>query len=500
MLIDTYNPDVLTCIANLSSDEVFTPPKLANEMLDLLPDEIWHDRTIKFLDPFTKTGVFLREITQRLMEGLKTEIPDVQERADHILKNQVYGIAITELTALLSRRTVYCSKKANGEYSICNSFDNEQGNILYEKVEHKWENGRCVFCGANQNIYARAPELETHAYQFIHTHKPEEIFNMKFDVIVGNPPYQLETGGSGRQAKPIYHLFVENAMKLNPKYLLMIIPSRWFAGGMGLNEFREKMLNDNKIIAMKDYTNVKDCFPEISLSGGVCYFLWGRDYKGPCHFTNFHDGKSSSLKRYLDEFPVLVRYNEAVHILHKIKEFGEMSISSIVSSIDPYGFRTFERGSKRPFENSVKLYSSNGWGYVNKNDIKRGIESVDKFKVIISQTISEHAAEPNKDGKFKLLSTVKVLKPNEICTFSYIQIGSFSSEGEAVNLMKYLKTKFARFVILQSISSIHLTKDKFQFLPLLDFKRSYDDKYLYKKYGLKTEEIELVENLIRPME
>ena len=257
------NPDVLECLSNLSNDEVFTPPHVANAMLDLLPQGLFRDPKTTFLDPCCKSGVFLREIAKRLIVGLEPIFPDLQERLDHIFHKQLFGFAITELTALLSRRSTYCSKFADGEYSISH-FDTSEGNILLPPSKHEWKGDRCKICGASQK--ALATHKEEHAYAFIHGINPEKVFNMKFDVIIGNPPYQLQdgTGGQGSSAKPLYHLFVEMGKMLAPKYMVFITPSRWFVGGKGLDQFRDAMLQD------KHFTELRD-FPITSMASLISY-------------------------------------------------------------------------------------------------------------------------------------------------------------------------------------------------------------------------------------
>lgn len=496
-----YNPDVLTCLANLSNDEVFTPPVVVNQMLDLLPVELWSNPDARFLDPVSKSGIFLREMAKRLDKGLENIIPDKQKRINHIFTKQLFGIAITELTGLLSRRSAYCSKTANGKYSICEEFDNEQGNVLFHRIEHTWQGGKCRYCGASETVYSRGEELETHAYEFIHTDKPEKIFNnMKFDVIIGNPPYQLNDGGAGASAKPLYHLFIQQAKKLNPRFLTMITPSRWFAGGKGLDEFREEMLSDKRLVNIVDYVNAKDCFAGISIGGGVSYFLWDRDNPRECDYTNIHDGKTSSTKRILNEFTVFVRYNEAISIIHKVFAKDNSNICSCIGSRNPFGFASSIRGKQDAFSNSVKLYSSQDSGYVEKSQITQGVNNIGKYKIMISKVTSEHAGEPDKNGMFKVLSRTQILKPNEVCTDSYLTAYNTDNKDEAINFHGYLLTKFCRFLLLQAISSINLSKDKFYFIPLQDFSESWTDEKLYKKYGLTADEIAFIDSMIRPME
>ena len=319
-----YNPDVLSCIANLSNDEVFTPPELANKIIDMLPQELFENPDTTFLDPCCKSGVFLREIAKRLIKGLEQQIPDLEKRIEHIFSKQLFGIAITELTSLLSRRSVYCSKFPSSEFSAYQfPEDKPQGNIIYQRIKHTWKDGKCIYCGASQSEYDRGTELETHAYQFIHNLDVKKVFNMKFDVIIGNPPYQLSTGSDTAQAIPLYHKFVEHAKKLNPRFLTMIIPSRWYAGGMGLDEFRHTMLNDGKISHLVDYKKASDCFPGVNIGGGVCYFLWESNHKGDCSVTNIHDGVITQIQRPLNEFNVFVKYNQAISIIKKVKSLNE---------------------------------------------------------------------------------------------------------------------------------------------------------------------------------
>lgn len=368
----SYNPDVLSCLANLSNDEVFTPPQVVNRMLDMLPPELWSNPQATFLDPVCKTGVFLREVAKRLMVGLADRIPDVQERVNHIMTCQLFGLAITELTSLLSRRSVYCSKWANSKYSVCTAFADRQGNIRYTPMQHTWEQGRCRYCGASQNVYDRNEGRETYAYQFIHTLNPEKIFDMKFDVIIGNPPYQLEIGiEKDNYSIPLYHKFVEQAKKLCPKYLTMIIPSRWFAGGRGLDDFRKDMLSDNRLKVIVDYPDATECFTNgIDLSGGVCYFLWDKDYHGNCRVSSIQNGKEKStmfrplLENNCDTF---IRFNEAVPILHKIQSFKEKSFSQYVSPQTPFGIiSSFSKYQDVPFQGSVELLCVKGKKYIDK--------------------------------------------------------------------------------------------------------------------------------------
>jgi len=493
-----YNPDVLSCLANLSNDEVFTPPEVVNAMLDMLPEELWRNPDAKFLDPACKTGVFLREIAKRLLKGLEKQIPDLQARVDHIFKNQLYGIAITELTSLLSRRGLYCSKRPDGGYSVT-LFQTPEGNIRFRRTEHTWQKGKCVFCGASKEQYDRGEELETHAYEWIHTVKPEEIWNMKFDVIISNPPYQLSTEGddNGAQARPIYQDFVTQAIKLESRYVIMITPSRWFSGGWGLDEFRNRMIMCNKLREIHDFQNSSDCFNGVEIKGGISYFLYDRDYCGPCDFY-FRDNSQivSHSKRYLKEdgCEILIRYNELISIYKKVYLKGIVPFSSIVSGRSPFGFNTNHTGSKQRISQSDLLYyERQGITYMPFDKLSRGHKEARMFKLFTPK-----AAE---DGKLpgKVIGKITHGEPGTICSGTYLMVGPFHTQEEMLNTESYMKTKFFRALVAINKISQNASNKIYESVPMQDFSKPWTDEELYAKYGLTQEEIDFIESMIRPM-
>ena len=498
MVNSSYNPDVLNCIANLSNDEVFTPPELANKVLDLLPQDLFKSPDTKFLDPFTKSGVFLREIVKRLDRGLESVIPDRQTRIDHILHNQVFGIAITELTSLLARRSVYCSKRANGKYSISH-FPSEYGNILYANHFHTWIGGKCKYCGASQSVYDRGSEAEQYAYMFIHTDNPKSLFNMTFDVIVGNPPYQLNDGGGlgGSSATPIYDRFITQAKRLKPRYISMIIPPRWYAGGKGLDEFRDNMISDAKIRILHDYMDAADCFPGVEIKGGVCYFLWNRDEPGLCEITTHKSGHiiSKAIRPFKENgCDIFIRYNEAVPIFKKVKVKKEPLFSEMISTRQPFGFSTLPN-RKKDESCDILLYQRGGTSFCSYSDIKRNHELIDSYKVLISKAYNAGDTYPHQ-----VINKPFIAQKHSACTETYLTIGPWRSEVECRNVVTYIQTKLFRFLVLLRKSSQNAAKGVYDFVPMQDFSHPWTDEMLYKKYNLTEEEIAFIESMIRPME
>lgn len=504
------NPDVLTCIANLSNDEVFTPPAFANKMLDTLTEtwaanhhgaDIWTDKSVKFLDPCTKSGVFLREITSRLTKGLADEIPNLEERVNHILTKQVFGIGITYLTSLLARRSVYCSKQANSKHSIVKSFTSDAGNIWFERTEHTWVGEKCACCGASKSALDRGENLETHAYAFIHTDDIKtrivELFgeSMQFDVIIGNPPYQLTDGGYGTSAAPIYQLFVEKALALDPRYAIFVTPSRWMAGGKGLDKYRERMLSDKRLRNIVDYPKLYEGFPGVKIRGGISYFLWDRDYNGPCTVLTIWDGQSTgaAVARYLDAFDVLVRRNEAVPILEKVRLKGEPTLDARVSSRKPFGLPTNFHGKEDPkgIKDAVKLFGSQKISWVKRENIATNPEWIDDWKVLMTAVQGTSAAVETK-----FLSKPIIAGPGTACTETYLVAGRFGSEAEAVNYAKYLRTRFVRFLVSLRKATQHATRDVYSFVPDLPSDQEWTDEKLCERYGLNKTEIAFIESQV----
>ena len=530
------NPDVLTSIANLSNDEVFTPPSFANQMLDTIEEAwaknnkgaiIWEDKDVTFLDPFTKSGVFLREITSRLTKGLEKQIPDAQERVNHILTKQVFGVAITELTALLARRSVYCSKHANGKHSICDEFDTPEGNIWFERKEHTWvggkekviktdeqgneveENldGKCKFCGAPKRVFGRSLDRETYAYPFTHTDSPGswllETFgeNMKFDVVIGNPPYQLAGGAGGTSDSSIYHQFVEQAQALDPRLLSMVIPSRWMAGGRGMDEFRKKMLESKSIRTLVDFPVSKEVFPGVEVKGGICYFLWDPAHDGDAEYSSFRGEISDQPKlRNLAEFDVFVRSDLAVQILRKVLARQESSVIEYLTGDTPFGIATnFKEFRDHERRGDVPLYyvsgGKRGVGFISSETITKNRQLISSWKVLVP--------EAGSDGGQKIPDSVLgrpwIASPTSVCTQSFLAFW-LSSNKEAQNFEAYYATKFFRFLVSLRKITQHALRSTYQWVPTQDFSKVWTDKELYAKYKLTQEEIEFIESMIRPME
>lgn len=514
------NPDVLTCIANLSNDEVFTPPDLANEMLDMLAEawasdnegeNIWANPSVRFLDPVAKSGVFLREITKRLSEGLNERIPELQQRIDHILTKQVFGIGITYLTSLMSRRSVYCSKHALGDHSVATSFTKDDGNIWFQRTEHTWADEKCLYCGANRRDYDRGAGLETHAYAFIHTHdirgRLAEMFggDMQFDVIIGNPPYQLgQSGGEavGGFAMPIYQEFVKAAKSLDPRFLVMVTPSRWFAGGRGLDEYRSEMLADKRMRTLVDFPDAAEAFPGTQIKGGVSYFLWDNSWNDACEVTTIHGGKPTApgMKRYLGAYDIVVRRNEAVPILEKVLKVnakdGRGNLAARVSPIQPFSIRTNFRGAETPkgLKAPVRLIGNGGETFIARADVPRNDAWVDEWKVLLGRAYGAGDAFPHQIYNHPI-----VAGPGTACTETYLVIGRFKKEVEAKRFAGYLRTRFVRFLVSLRKNTQDIYNERFQFVPDIPMDCEWTDAMLYKKYGITRDEVAFIESMIRPL-
>ncbi|MFM8279237.1 MAG: Eco57I restriction-modification methylase domain-containing protein [Candidatus Limnocylindrus sp.] len=508
------NPDVLACIASLSSDEVFTPPELAIRMLDTLAEawaashggaSIWANKNLRFLDPCAKSGVFLREITARLTTGLAEQIPNLDQRVDHILTKQVFGIGITQITSLLARRSVYCSKLASGRHSIARSFANNNGNIWFERIDHTWQGERCRHCGAGRSVFERSPGLETHAYAFIHSEDVSALISsmfgeqMRFDVIVGNPPYQLASDGGTRDI-PIYNKFVEQAKALSPRYISMVIPSRWMATGLGLNEFRQEMLGDRRIKALVDYPVASEVFSAVEVKAGVCYFLWDASHDGDCLVTTIRGEEVvGPVQRNLGEYDVFVRDARAVTILRKVLAQGEPCVNTILARDKEFGWTSnFDGFHEKARPGDVPIHyikkSVRGVGYIARREVGKSAHLIDTWKVLVP--------EAGSDGGQRIPDVVLgkplIAPAPSVCTQSFLFF-CVQSEPEAESVQSYYATRFFRFLVSLRKITQHATHSTYAWVPLQSWDHAWTDAELYAKYGLTTSEQAFVESQIKPM-
>ncbi len=493
-------PDILDCLAQLSTDEVPTPPKLANAILDLLPSEVWRDPDLRWVDPFSKSGVFLREIVRRLLfEGLVESEPDFEKRREHIFRNMIFGCAITEITGIISRRTVYCSRHAAGEHSVIR-FDTDDGNLPFVPAEHDFEKRRCQTCGAPEDL-ERGDARENYAYAFIHGAYPtKEMEDMKFDVIVGNPPYQIDSDGNTR-TKPVYHLFVEQAIRMKPRYVAMITPSRWFAGGLGLRDFRARMLSDRRMARLVDYRVEKDVFPHVNINGGVSYFLWGAEHNGKCLVSHVPAGgvPSAPEPRYLDEFDLLIRQNEGVRILRKVRSRKDPAFDARVSSQKPFNFHTNFHGSrsKKGITDPVLMHGARRASWVPRSSIEKNFDWIDRWKVFLSA-----ASDGNESFPAPIWDLAKgpfVGGPGEVSSGSYLVVYPTETEATAKAVVSYLRSRFVRFLVSLRKIAQHNDAGRFAFVPDLPMDREWTDADLYERYGLAAKEIAFIESQVKEM-
>ncbi len=500
-----YVPDILDCLAQLSNDEVPTPPKLARAMLDLLPDEVWSNPDYKWLDPFCKSGIFLREAAARLLEGLSETIPDFEDRRDHIYRNMLYGTSITEMTGMIARRSLYYSRDASGPASVM-GFSDPEGNLPFIPARHTYPKkkdgtvaGGCTQCGAPLTL-ERGDGRENYAYSFIHGVYPtEDMKDMKFDVILGNPPYQIgDRKNDDDRAAPVYDKFVIQAIEMDPRYVVMITPSRWFTGGWGLSEYRTRMIADRRIRAIVDNPKLFDCFPGVEIKGGVSYFLWDRSHNGDCEFSTRTDGviRSTVVRDLREGDGVLMRDNRAAAIVHKVKAaHAGRWVEQVCGPQMGFGHMRTNFSGDHPTAQpgDVALVLGSRAGYISAEVIDKNHDWVDRWKVLIPMAGDGHGREVSL-----VLGEPMALAPGSACTQTYIVAGLFDTAKETENYARYLATKFARFLVLPRKSSQHVFDERFRFVPMLDMTRRWDDQDLYDLFDLTDDERAYIEARIAP--
>lgn len=473
-----------------------------------MPDRVWRDPSLKWLDPCTKSGVFLYHVAQRLMEGLKSEIPDYKDRLEHIYRNMLYGIAISELTGLIARRTLYQCKDASlGAYSII-KFNNPEGNIRFPEAQCEWKNGRCIHCGLSQKNARVAGEREAHIHPFLHMDL-SEIFgedNMQVNIIMGNPPYQMQDSGYGKSSSPLYHRFVDRAKAIEPELLTFVIPARWYAGGKGLDGFRQGMLSDPQISLLADYPRSGDVFPDVDIAGGVCSFVRDKHHQGDCLVIPNGKTKRATLRR-LDAHEVFVRDSKDVEILEKVqvmaKKRGWGSMDRVVRPRNFYGLQAHKLPSSVSdvprSQETILLITKDGDKYIPKDAISKNLDTIDYWKVTVSRTSSEHAGESDKQGLRNVISKPRVIPPGSACTETYLIVDLFRQHEPSGRMLGYVKTKIFRFLLSLCTPTQDITRRCFEFVPVLPLDRNWTDEILYDLFELDSTDIKHIESKIKPI-
>lgn len=488
--------------------EVFTAEREVNAMCDLVKHETEKIES-RFLEPACGDGNFLAVILERKLktvtEKYKNNACDWKKYSLSAL-GSIYGVDILHDNIFACRERLFniwneeykniFKKECDGETAdfartvlnlniIC-------GNILtMDSVSGQdgKENKPLSFSEWSFSEGDKSIKHKEYAMSDL-----VDVCKMKFDVIIGNPPYQLNDGGNGASAKPIYHHFVEQAKKLNPKYLSMIIPARWYAGGKGLDFFRKTMINDHRISELHDFVRASDCFSGVEIKGGICYFLWERDYDGMCRVvTHKGDKIISEMKRYMAEkdSDTFIRYNDAVKILRKIKSYGEPTFNGLVSPRKPFAFSTdfSDYTHTKTKDNTVFIYARKDSGYISEKRIEKNKEWINRWKVFIPEAIG--AGNMAADVVKPIVG-----KPNTVCTETYVVAGPVDTECEALNISGYISTKFFHFLLGLKKITQHTTSKTYSFIPVQDFTTVWTDEKLYRKYGLTDDEINFIESSV----
>ena len=405
-------------------------------------------------------------------------VEEQQRIWDEVIKENIFVICKTKMAKSITRRTLLGFREGKSNLHAFDDLINQIKNNQKELIE-KINKGQ---------VFKRFKD-------------------MKFNAIVGNPPYQIMDGGTKSSATPIYNSFVDMVKKIGSQYSSLIIPARWYGGGKGLDQFRDDMLEDRHIIKLHDFIHSEDCFPTVEIKGGLCYFLRDQTQEAPCHIFTHDQSIVEQKPRYLkvDGCDVHIRFEEALDILSKVNNMMISSFDSYVSTQKPFGLRTFVHGKNKPFANSIKLYENGGVGYISRNDVEKNDALIDKYKVFISRAYNAGDGFPHQ-----IIGKPIIGEPASCCTETYILIGPYEERDICLNVEKYIRSRFFRFMVMLKKSSQQVPSTVFTLVPNQDFTSQSDidwsksipeiDQQLYTKYNLSEDEINFIKKMIKPME